>query len=81
NATATFGGVWDHISARYHHELSRNELLHLHNSFPLHRHTPVTDDEHMTALREQNFAVPAENSATGQWLTSVTSGEFLITRA
>ncbi|WP_037925314.1 hypothetical protein, partial [Streptomyces violaceorubidus] len=31
--------------------------------------------------REQNFAVPAENSATGQWLTSVTSGEFLITRA
>ncbi|WP_209441119.1 hypothetical protein, partial [Streptomyces violaceorubidus] len=95
NATATFGGVWDHISARYHHELSRNELLHLRNSFTLYRHTlitlhhnftlsrhtPVTDDRHMTTLREQNFAAPDENSATAQWLTSVTSGEFLITRA
>ncbi|MER6169621.1 hypothetical protein, partial [Streptomyces violaceorubidus] len=81
NATATFGGVWDHIYARYHHALTTNELLHLHNRFTLHPRTSVTDDEHMTALREQNFAAPAENSATGQWLTSVTSGEFLITRA
>ncbi|MGW4547984.1 hypothetical protein ACWEN4_16595, partial [Streptomyces violaceorubidus] len=81
NATATFGGVWDHISTRYHHELTSNELLHLHNSFTLHHHTPATDDEHMTALREQNFTTPPENTATGQWLTSVTSGELLITRA
>ncbi|MGW4551277.1 hypothetical protein ACWEN4_33765, partial [Streptomyces violaceorubidus] len=81
NATATFGGVWDHISTRYHHELTTNELLHLHNSFTLHHHTPATDDEHMTALREQNFTTPPENTATGQWLTSVTSGELLITRA
>ncbi|MER6169641.1 hypothetical protein [Streptomyces violaceorubidus] len=81
NATATFGGVWDQISARYHHELTTNELLHLHNRFTLHPHTSATDDEHMTALREQNFAAPAENSATGQWLTSVASGDFLITRA
>ncbi|MGW2299438.1 hypothetical protein ACWCO7_34320, partial [Streptomyces violaceorubidus] len=81
NATATFGGVWDHISTRYHHELTSNELLHLHNSFTLHHHTPATDDEHMTALREQNFTTPPENTATGQWLTSVTSGKLLITRA
>ncbi|MGW2299090.1 hypothetical protein, partial [Streptomyces violaceorubidus] len=81
NATATFGGVWDHISTRYHHELTTNELLHLHNSFTLHHHTPATDDEHMTSLREQNFTTPPENTATGQWLTSVTSGELLITRA